>query len=138
MYSWIVGRVVRVLVGRVNAGDVATIMRMFAADAVLVFPGSSSFAGEHRGRSQIESWFNRFLALGPNLIVHDLAVAGPPWNMRILFRFSDSIEMPGGGRYENEGMEYLRIRWGKAREQRLYLDTEKVAALDAQLAAAAE
>ena len=135
MYSWIVGRVVRVLVGRVNAGDVPTIMRMFADDAVLVFPGSSSFAGEHRGRHEIESWFSRFLALGPNLLVHDVAVAGPPWNMRILFRFSDSIAIPGGGRYENEGMEYLRIRWGKAREQRVYLDTEKVAQLDRQVLA---
>jgi ketosteroid isomerase-like protein len=135
MYSWIVGRVVRGLVGRVNAGDVSTIVRMFADDAVLAFPGTSSFAGEHRGRDEIESWFSRFLALRPNLMVHDVAVAGPPWNMRILFRFSDSIAIPGGGRYENEGMEYLRIRWGKAREQRVYLDTEKVAELDRQLLA---
>ena len=137
MYSWIIGRVVRALIGRLNGGDIRTLMRTFASDAHLVFPGRSSFAGEHRGKDEIEAWFERFVALGPKLEVHDVAVAGPPWDMRVCFRFSDRIPIPDGGEYSNEGMEYLRIRWGKLREQRVYLDTEKVADLDARLAAVA-
>jgi ketosteroid isomerase-like protein len=137
MYSWIVGRAIRFLMRRLNAGDLPTIMRTFADDAVLVFPGGSSFAGEHRGKEAIQAWNERFFALHPSFALHEVAVAGPPWNMRVFFRFSDRIPIPGGGEYENEGMEYLRIRWGKTREQRVYLDTEKVAELDAQLAAAA-
>ena len=35
--------------------------------------------------------------------------------------------------YENEGMEYIEIRWGLIREIRVHLDTARVAALDAQL-----
>jgi ketosteroid isomerase-like protein len=136
MYSWIVGRAVRALVGRLNAGDKRTIMRTFADDAHLVFPGDSSFAGDHSGKPELDAWFERFFALRPTFEVHDVAVAGPPWNMRVFFRFSDRIAIPGGGEYRNEGMEYLRIRWGKTREQRVYLDTQKVAAFDAQLAAA--
>jgi len=54
-----------------------------------------------------------------------------------MFRFEDRIPIPGGGEYRNEGMEYLRIRWGKTREQRVYLDTQKVADLDARLPTAA-
>jgi ketosteroid isomerase-like protein len=137
VYSWLVGRAVRLLVGRLNAGDVRAITRTFADDAVLVFPGSSSFAGEHRGKPAIEAWLDRFIGLRPSLVVHDVAVAGPPWNMRVTFRFSDRIQIPGGGEYQNEGMEYLRIRRGRTTEQRVYLDTEKVADLDARLAAAA-
>ena len=137
MYSWIIGRVVRALIKRVNSGQTGAILRMFADDAHLVFPGRSSFAGDHRGKREIQAWFERFVRLGPALVVHDVGVAGPPWNLRVFFRFTDRIPIPGGGEYENEGTEYMRIRWGKVREQRLYLDTEKVADLDARLSAAA-
>jgi ketosteroid isomerase-like protein len=137
MYSWIVGRVVRWLIGRLSAGDADTLIRMFAPDAHLVFPGKSSFAGDHRGRAAIEAWMRRFVALGPKFEVYDVGVAGPPWNLRVFFRFADRIPIPGGGRYENEGMEYLRIRWGKVHEQRVYLDTEAVSDFDALLAVAA-
>jgi ketosteroid isomerase-like protein len=137
MYSWIAGRAVRALIGRLNAGDSETILRTYADDAHLVFPGASSFAGDHHGRAELEAWFERFFELRPTFEVHDVAVAGPPWNMRVFFRFSDRMAIPGGGEYRNEGMEYLRIRWGKTREQRVYLDTQKVADFDARLIAAA-
>ena len=39
---------------------------------------------------------------------------------------------------DNEVMEFLRMRWGMLQEQRVYLDTERVAELDAQLAAAGD
>ena len=134
MYSWIVERALRVLIARLNAGDTRLIMRTFAEDAQLVFPGRSSFAGVHRGKPAIEAWLERFVGLGPTFAIQDVAVAGPPWNMRVCFRFTDRIPIPGGGEYENEGMEYLRIRWGRTREQRVYLDTERVADFDARLA----
>ena len=137
MYSWIVGRVLRMLIGRLNAGDVRTLMRGFAPDAKLIFPGGSSFAGVHRGRDAIEAWLTRFVSLSPSFELHDVTVAGPPWNMRLGFRFTDHIPLQGGDDYENEGMEYVRIRWGRIVEQRVYLDTERVTELDARLAAAA-
>jgi ketosteroid isomerase-like protein len=130
MYSWIVGRVLRFLIGKLVAGDVDLLMRGFAKDAVLVFPGSSSFGGEQRGHDAIRAWLERFVALRPRFEVHEVAVAGPPWNMRVFFRFTDHI--PVGG-YENHGAEYLQIRFGQIREQRVYLDTERVTRLDAQL-----
>jgi ketosteroid isomerase-like protein len=138
MYSWIAGRVLRLLIDRLNSGDIRLIMRTFANDAHLVFPGRSSFAGDHRGKPAIEAWLERFVALRPIMAIHDVGVAGPPWNMRIFFRFTDRIPIPGGGEYNNEGMEYMRIRWGRTREQRVYLDTERVADFDARLAAAGD
>jgi hypothetical protein len=53
--------------------------------------------------------------------------------MRAFMRFSDRIVAPNGYVYENEGMEYIQIKWGLVREIRVHLDTEKVAALDVQL-----
>ena len=133
MYSWIVKQVLGALLGRLNAGDIRPVLWTYAPDARLVFPGRSSFAGDHRGKREIDAWLRRFVGLGPTFSLHDVAVAGFPWNMRVLFRFSDRIPIPGGGEYANEGMEYLRLRRGRIAEQYVYLDTEAVADLDARL-----
>ena len=96
MLSLIVGRVFRSLIGKLNAGDPRPIVRMFADDARFVFPGDSSWGGEHVGKAEIGAWFERFASLGPHFTIHDVTVAGPPWNMRAGVRFSDRIEVPGG------------------------------------------
>jgi ketosteroid isomerase-like protein len=106
---------------------------MFHPGAHLVFPGSSSFGGEHVGKREIGAWFNRFASLHPTMSVHDVTVAGPPWKMRVAVHFSDRIPLADGPDYENKGIIYARLRWGRVVEERSYLDTEKVATLDARL-----
>ena len=135
MYSWIVGHVVRFLYGKVSKGQLRLPLLGLAQDARLIFAGNSSFGGEHRGRPAIEAWMRRFASLRPEFTVHDVAAAGPPWNMRVFMRFSDRIVAHNGYVYENEGMEYIEIKYGLIREIRVSLDTEKVAAIDAQLSA---
>jgi ketosteroid isomerase-like protein len=135
VYSWIVGRIVSFLYDRVSSGDLRLPLLGLARDAVFVFPGSSSFGGEQRGKPAIEAWMRRFASLRPEFTVEDVAAAGPPWNMRIFMRFRDRIVAPTGYVYDNAGMEYLRVRWGLIHEIRVHLDTERVAAFDAQLGA---
>jgi ketosteroid isomerase-like protein len=135
MYSWIVTRLVNFLYGKVSQGALRLPLLGLAKDACLVFPGNSSFGGEHRGKGAIEAWMRRFASLRPEFTVHEAAAAGPPWNMRIAMRFSDRIVAPNGYVYENEGMELIALRRGLIREIRVFLDTERVAALDAQLGA---
>jgi len=136
MYSSIVGHVVGFLYGKVSKGDLRLPLLGLAKDARLFFPGNNSFGGEHRGKPAIEAWMRRFASLRPEFTVRDVAAAGPPWNMRVFMRFSDRIVAPNGYVYENDGMEHIEIKYGLIREIRVHLDTEKVAALDAQLAAA--
>ena len=138
MYSWIVGRIVAFLYDKVSKGELRLPLLGLARDATLYFPGESSFGGEHRGKPAIAAWMRRFASLRPEFTAHDAAAAGPPWNMRISMRFSDRIVAPNGYVYENAGMEYILVRWGLIRELRVHLDTEKVAALDAQLEASAQ
>jgi ketosteroid isomerase-like protein len=138
VYSWIVTRIVKMLYDKVSRGDLRLALLGLANDAVLVFPGASSFGGEHRGKPAIEAWMRRFASLRPEFHVHDASAAGPPWNMRVFMRFSDRIVAPNGYVYENQGMEYIVIRRGLIRELRVHLDTDKVAALDAQLGTAGQ
>lgn len=136
MYSWIVTRFLGFLYGQVSRGELRLALLGLADDAVLVFPGASSFGGEYRGKPAIEAWMRRFASLHPEFQVHDAAVGGLPWNMRAFMRFSDRMVAPNGYVYENTGMEYIVIRRGLIREIRVHLDTEKVAAFDAQLGVA--
>jgi ketosteroid isomerase-like protein len=135
MYSWIVGRVLRSVFRKMSAGDAHAAVRAFTRDARFVFPGRHSFAADLRGKPDIERWFERFVALGPRFEIHDVVVSGPPWNMRVATRFTDRLRMPDGdGEYRNDGMQYLRMRWGRVTEDRIYVDTQLVAELDTRLA----
>lgn len=108
---------------------------MFAQDAHFFFPGRHSFAADLRDPGQIRAWFERFVALGPHFEIADVIVSGPPWNMRVGVRFADHFDLPNGTRYENEGMQYLRLRWGRIKLDRIFLDTQAVAAIDPMLPA---
>jgi ketosteroid isomerase-like protein len=136
MLSWLVGRLVRRGFRRLNAGDPSVALGMFAADAPFIFPGHHSFAADVDDPAQVRAWFDRFVALRPHVDVIDVLASGTPWNLRVGVRFADRIERPGGIHYENEGMQYLRLRWGRVQLDQLFLDTQAVADLDAQLAAA--
>ena len=104
MYSWIVKQALRRLEKQLSGGEVDKLLGAYADDGVMVFPGDSSWSGEHRGKPTLRRWLERFTALHPTFSVGDAAVAGPPWNMRIMFTFSDRIEAPDGFVYRNEGM----------------------------------
>jgi hypothetical protein len=136
MYSWLITRILSLLYGQVSRGELRLALLGLGDDALLAFPGASSFGGEHRGKPAIATWMRRFASLHPEFRVHDGSAAGPPWNMRVFMRFSDRIVAPNGYVYENEGMEYIVIKGGLIREIRVFLDVEKVAALDAELGTA--
>jgi ketosteroid isomerase-like protein len=108
---------------------------MFASDAHFVFPGRHSFAADLRDPDQIQAWFERFVALGPHFEVTDVIASGPPWNMRVGVRFADRIALPDGRDYANQGMQYLRLRWGRIRLDRIFLDTQAIAEIDPLLTA---
>jgi ketosteroid isomerase-like protein len=135
MYSWLVGLLVRRGFRKINAGDASGALDMFAPDARFVFPGRHSFAADLTDPEQIQAWFERFVGLGPHFEIADVIASGPPWNLRVGVRFSDRIALPDGAMYRNEGMQYARIRWGRVRLDRVFLDTQAVADADPLLAA---
>jgi ketosteroid isomerase-like protein len=132
MYSWLVSRLVRRGFDRLSAGDPSVILAAFGDGARFVFPGASSWAIDTTDRAEIEAWFGRFAALGPAFTVHDIVVKGPPWNTRVRTRGSDRIQAAGPA-YTNEWVQCARLAWGKLREDVIYLDTERWAAVQAAL-----
>jgi ketosteroid isomerase-like protein len=133
MYAWLVGVLVRRGFRKLNAGDVSGALGMFAPDAHFVFPGRHSFAADLRDPDEIRAWFARFVGLGPHFEIADVIVSGPPWDMRVGVRFTDRIALPNGTHSQNEGMQYVRLRWGRIRLDRIFLDTQAVAEIDPAL-----
>lgn len=80
MYSWPITRLLRVLYDKVRTGDLRWPLLGVASDAWLVFPGQSSFGGEHRGKAAIEAWMRRSASLKPEFHVRDATAAGSPWS----------------------------------------------------------
>jgi ketosteroid isomerase-like protein len=46
-----------------SRGDIDAIAALYAADALLRYPGRSAVAGDHRGREQIRDFFERVIGL---------------------------------------------------------------------------
>ncbi|HZX54972.1 MAG TPA: nuclear transport factor 2 family protein [Ilumatobacteraceae bacterium] len=120
MYRRMVAKGIRLGYRRVVAGKPRLVVTLAADDVAFTFPGDNSFAGTFHGKQELEGWLRRFASLSPEFRIHDVLVAGPPWNTRVALTFSDAI----GDDYRNRGMEYLRLRWGKLQQIDVYLNTE--------------
>jgi ketosteroid isomerase-like protein len=129
MYAAIVERVIRNGFRQLNRGDIDAVLALFADDAVLQFPGEHALAADCRGKPEIARWFRNLRRLLPTLQfeIVDVTVRGWPWNTRVLTRFVDRVEFANTPTITNRGVQYLRLSWGKVREDVLYLDTQTVA-----------
>jgi ketosteroid isomerase-like protein len=117
-----------------SQGDLAPLLSGYADDAVLVFPGQSSWGGEHRGKAAIEAFLRRFVDVGLKGEVHEILVNGPPWRTTVCVIFTDrASDEAGSPLYENRAVLFGRVVWGKIVYQEDFEDTKKVEAFDAYL-----
>ncbi len=112
-----------------NQGDYRPLLDGFADDAVLYFNDAAHrWAGEHRGRDQIELFLKDFVGAGLTGEIKELWTSGPPWSLTAIARFDDrSVTDEGEELYSNQTMIMVRTRWGKVTEQRdFYVDTGRI------------
>ena len=134
MYASIVRMMIRRAIRRINGGDMGTFLSAYADDATFVFPGQNSWAGEYRGKGEIERFYRRFVQVGLQAEAHEIVVNGWPWDTTVCVHFTDRAKAPDGTVvYENRGVIFGKIAWGKIKYQHVYEDTEKVAAFDEYL-----
>jgi ketosteroid isomerase-like protein len=135
LYAWAVRSMLHRTTRRLREGDFEPLFRTYADDIKFVFPGHNSWAGEFRGREEVERWVRRVYQVGLRLEPHEILVMGPPWNTSVCLRFTDRCTAPDGTIvYTNRGMIFGKIAWGKITSYEIHEDTEKVVALDAYLA----
>lgn len=119
-----------------NAGDYGPLLDGFADDAVLHFNDAPHrWAGEHRGRAQIEVFLQDFVDAGLQGEIKDFWISGPPWSLTAIARFDDHALGPDGEElYSNQTLILVRTRWGKVIEQRdFYVDTGRMIEFEGKL-----
>jgi ketosteroid isomerase-like protein len=134
MYKAAVRWMIRRNVAALRAGDPGPLLAGYAEDAVLVFPGPSSWGGEYRGKEAIAGFLRRFLDDGIVGETDDILVNGPPWRMKIAILFTATAsDARGAVVYDNRAVLFARARWGKIVYQEDYEDTHKSEAFEQYL-----
>jgi ketosteroid isomerase-like protein len=119
-----------------NGGDYRPLLAGFSDDAVLTFPGGTHrWAGEHRGKSEIEEFLHSFVLAGLHGELHSIWLGGWPWQLTAAVRFDDHAEDPDGTRvYSNQAVLLVTTRWGKIiRQEDFFADTGRIEAFDRHL-----
>lgn len=125
MYKLIVRRIVRRSFAGLSAGDYEPIVKQFGPRSRFHFAGDHALGGERRGPAEVRAWFEEMLARFPGIRIEprDVVVNGWPWNTVIATRLAISATRAGGREYSNEGMQLLRLRWGRVVEDLIFEDT---------------
>ena len=124
MYKAFVRSQVRDGYRALSAGDIGQVTKRFVDGARFQMMGDHPLGGERVGREAIEGWFDEVHRLFPDLRIepYEIVVEGFPWHIRVATRFRVSATLADGGRYENDGMQFMRLRGPRILEDRLYED----------------
>jgi ketosteroid isomerase-like protein len=128
MYKLIVKRIVRRTFGRLSQGDYEAVVKQFGPDSRFLFSGAHELGGERRGPDAVREWFRQMLGLFPGIRIEprDVVVNGWPWNTVVATHLEISATLADGRPYRNEGMQLLRLRWGRVVEDLIFEDTLKL------------
>ncbi len=128
MYGFIVRRVIRASFRWISSGDSETVVACFAPDITFRFAGNHALGGALQGQAAVRQWFARLYRLFPDsqLVPTAIAVSGWPWATTVATRFRVEATLPEGRRYRNDGVQLLRLRWGRAVDDTLYEDTQRL------------
>jgi ketosteroid isomerase-like protein len=115
-------------------GDPEPLIAGYAKDAVLVFPGLSSWGGTYRGREAIAGFLRRYISDGIVGEIEDILVNGPPWQTRVcIVMTAKATEVDGTVVYDIRAALYAVARWGRIVHQEDFEDTHKSVAFDEHL-----
>lgn len=128
MRRWLMLKAFRWMTAKFADGDCELVLKLMADDVRFIFPGTSAFAADIRGKDEVRRWLERFVAMRPEYEILDVMVSGPLWNTRVGVRMRDRI----GDDYSNEGMHHIVMRWGRLCYDRVFVDTEAVAVFEAR------
>jgi ketosteroid isomerase-like protein len=136
MLSWLAKQLISWVMGRERAGDIRPLLLLMSSDVRFTFPGQNSWSGTFVGKDAVRRWLARFVGVGLKPFTDDVVVTGWPWKLTACVHAHDHLDAPSGERvYQNRFVIWARLGWGRIMSYEVYLDTEKVAALDEWLAA---
>jgi ketosteroid isomerase-like protein len=139
MYRWLVKHATRFTFTRLRRGDPRIFLALASDDLHFRFLGRHSWAADYRSKDQVRAWLRRYVGARLELQPHEIVVSGPPWNTVVCTRFTDQATDENGlVIYENEGVLFDRLRWGRIREHISYEDTQRTLEFDRRVGVVAD
>jgi ketosteroid isomerase-like protein len=131
MYKLIVRRNVRKAFAALSRSDYEPVVRKFGPHSRFMFAGDHALGGERHGQDEAREWFRDMLGRFPGIRIEpvDVLVNGWPWRTVVASHLVITTTLPDGSPYRNEGMQLLRLRWGRVVEDLIFEDTLKLDAV---------
>jgi ketosteroid isomerase-like protein len=102
------------------------------------FAGDNSLIGTRHDKESLLKWFKRVNIVLPDLKfeITDIKVKGGPGNTLVIARWTATCTLLNGEAYENKGVHFITLKWGKAVKFDVYENTKVVShGLDVQFEA---
>ncbi len=129
MYHYIVKQKIRKAFGKLNQGDFEVVLNEFGPTFEHTFYGEHLLGGTRHSLEETRRWYERLFKIFPHLHfeIKQILVKGLPWNTVAAVRWEDRANL-NGLEYNNQGVHFFRIQWGKVTTLHIYCDTERLAA----------
>ena len=120
----------------ISRANFDAVLNLFAPDIHFTFVGDHALGGDWHDRAMAKRWFERVHRLFPDLQLtpKQIRVAGWPWDITVTTQFEIRATLPDKSPYHNEGVQILRIQWGKIVSDYLIEDTQLLSKALAQIA----
>jgi ketosteroid isomerase-like protein len=125
MYRMIVAAKARATWRRIAAGELEAASDMADDDMRFHFIGDTALGADLRGKEAFLAWFRGAVERLPGLTfqVDEVLVGGWPWNTQVAVRLAISAPLPDGTTYRNQGVQWVRLRWGRMIDDWVLEDT---------------
>jgi len=129
MYHYITARKLRNVFYQLGRGNFEVAFADLAPQFEHRFSGDHTFGGTRHTEKSFRQWMARLHEVFPDLQfkVHNVLVKGWPWNTVAAIEWEDWGSTRDGDGYRNEGVHFIRLRWGRVVSLHVYLDTQKIA-----------
>lgn len=112
---------------QLNQGNYKPLIALFSDNVHYRFEGNHALGGERFTKKAVEVWFERLLRLLPSKFeIKSMLIHGQPWNTDVIIEFQDQVSPLNIDSYTNNGIQKVKIIWGKAVDVHTYVDTYKI------------
>jgi ketosteroid isomerase-like protein len=112
---------------KLNQGEYKALTNLFSDRVHYRFEGDHALGGERFTKQAVELWFERLLRLLPlRFEITSMLIQGMPWNTDVVIEFRDHVSPKHQEPYVNNGIQKIKIKWGKAVDVHTYVDTYKI------------
>ena len=137
MYHYFIRKKISWVFQRLGEGDFESLLKDFSVHFEHRFAGNHCLGGERHTVDGMRRWFKRLFSLFPQLKfeIKEIIVNGGPGNTVVSIEWRDYGKRQDGLPYENYGVHFIRLKWGRVVSVHAYLDTQRVEKACCEMAA---